>query len=140
MPVADPSPGSPCFNGADPSLPPGVCEPANPAASTPPKQGKKNKKKKQSGDKAGLDAREGYWGAALFGLLLGGLVAAPRGLKWGRQKWEDYQLKRQALQAQRVMNERAAASGSHGVGAKRGGSASKQTHFGAFSGKGNFAR
>lgn len=129
LPVADPSPDTPCFNGADPPMPKGVCE--APTASAQPKKEKKKKKRKGSEES---DEDDGYWGKVMLSVVLGLLCAAPWAVRWGRQKWEMMQMQ---WRAQRAAQARGAA------GQQRGGSSSAsqtQPPAGIFKGKGRFAR
>eukprot|EP00967_Tisochrysis_lutea_P149706 scaffold288318_cov18-Tisochrysis_lutea.AAC.1 len=124
LPVADPTPGTPCFNGADPQMPSGMCEPPlDPSASKQQQADKKKKKQKQKkkADGDGYNA-ELMWKIGLFGLLCGLAVAAPWGLSWCRDKYESWQLARMGAQAQRQTQNQ------------------PKRHPGAFKGKGRFAR
>ncbi|KAF5831966.1 hypothetical protein DUNSADRAFT_12330 [Dunaliella salina] len=128
LPVADPTPGTPCFNGADPQMPPGVCEPPlDPSTSKQQQQKQADKKKKKQKQKKQADGEGGHsaelmWKIGLFGLLCGLALVTPWGLSWGRDKFESWQLARMGAQAQRQTQ------------------GQPKKHPGAFKGKGRFAR
>lgn len=111
LPVADPAPGAPCFNGADPRLPPGMCDSPLESASSGPQAKKGDKKKRKEKRKTADSEGEGSvnWGIIVFGVLGGLAVLAPWGLKWLQGVWEEWQLDRAARQAQQPQQPRSTA-------------------------------
>ena len=138
--MVDPSPATPCFNGADPHMPPGVCEaPLSSTSSQSSKTKSGTKKKgKRGGEASGGERDEDgrYWGLWMI-CLLGMLVAAPRAGRWGKQKWEDFQIKRQHAQALQAVQRRPS---SPAAAAAAAAGSRQQTQQAAFHGKGDYAR
>lgn len=129
LPVADPAPGAPCFNGYDPQLPEGMCENAPPDTTSQQQADKKaDKKKKGKGRKAGTPVGQ-VLSAVLLGLLFVLLLYSPKLYKWGRDRFEAWQIRRMV-----------AANAARAQGKLPKGGQGKGRAPGAFTGKGRYAK